>query len=105
METDFISIFQSLAYPVAVSAILFWAIWHIGKQTVENINKRETEYAKIQQQHIAYMQAQNLELMGAIKENTLTFRELISALNRFSKVLESLEKKLIIKTPAQNETH
>jgi hypothetical protein len=42
------------------------------------------------------MQAQNVELMGAIKENTLTFRELISALNRFSKVLENLERKLII---------
>lgn len=96
MELDFINIFQSLAYPVAVSAVLFWAIWKIGRQTVENINKREVEYAKVQQQHIAYMQAQNLELMGAIKENSQTFRELISALNRFSKVLENLEKKLII---------
>ena len=96
MELDFINIFQSLAYPVAVSAVLFYVLWRIGKQTIENINQREQEYTKIQQQHIAYMQAQNLELMGAIKENTLTFRELISALNRFSKVLENLERKLII---------
>ena len=96
MELDFINIFQSLAYPVAVSAVLFYVLWRIGKQTIESINHREQEYTKIQQQHIAYMQAQNLELMGAIKENTLTFRELISALNRFSKVLENLERKLII---------
>ena len=96
MEIDFINIFQSLAYPVAVSAVLFYVLWRIGKQTIESINHREQEYTKIQQQHIAYMQAQNVELMGAIKENTLTFRELISALNRFSKVLENLERKLII---------
>ncbi len=96
MEIDFINIFQTLAYPVAVSAVLFYVLWRIGKQTIESINHREQEYTKIQQQHIAYMQAQNLELMGAIKENTLTFRELISALNRFSKVLENLERKLII---------
>ncbi len=96
MELDFINIFQSLAYPVAVSAVLFYVLWRIGKQTIESINHREQEYTKIQQQHIAYMQAQNLELMGAIKENSLTFRELISALNRFSKVLENLERKLII---------
>jgi hypothetical protein len=96
MEIDFINIFQTLAYPVAVSAVLFYVLWRIGKQTIESINHREQEYTKIQQQHIAYMQAQNVELMGAIKENTLTFRELISALNRFSKVLENLERKLII---------
>ena len=96
MEIDFINIFQTLAYPVAVSAVLFYVLWRIGKQTIESINHREQEYTKIQQQHIAYMQAQNVELMGAIKENALTFRELISALNRFSKVLENLERKLII---------
>ena len=96
MEIDFINIFQTLAYPVAVSAVLFYVLWRIGKQTIESINHREQEYTKIQLQHIAYMQAQNVELMGAIKENTLTFRELISALNRFSKVLENLERKLII---------
>ncbi|MBR2105246.1 MAG: hypothetical protein IJ933_08225 [Bacteroidales bacterium] len=96
MEIDIVNIFQTLAYPVAVSAVLFYVLWRIGKQTIESINHREQEYTKIQQQHIAYMQAQNVELMGAIKENTLTFRELISALNRFSKVLENLERKLII---------
>jgi hypothetical protein len=60
MELDFINIFQSLAYPVAVSAVLFYVLWRIGKQTIESINHREQEYTKIQQQHIADMQAQNL---------------------------------------------
>ena len=87
METEFVSIFQSLAYPVAVSVILFIAIGYFAKKMLEYIKKHEEENNKLRDQYIAYLQKANAELIGVVKENTVAF-------NSFSIVLEKIEKKL-----------
>ena len=87
MEETFINVFQSLAYPVAVSVILFAAMGWFGKKALEYINKNNEESLKLRDKYIEYLQFANTELVGAIKENSTAF-------NRFSEVLEKLEKKL-----------
>ena len=82
-----VSVFQNLAYPVAVSVILFVAMGWFGKKIFEYIRKHEEENNKLRDQYIAYLQKANAELIGVVKENTVAF-------NSFSIVLEKIEKKL-----------
>lgn len=87
MEASAVEIFQNLAYPVAVSVILFVAMGWFGKKALEIVRKNNEENVKLRDKYIEYLQFANTELVGAIKENSTAF-------NRFSEVLEKLEKKL-----------
>lgn len=94
MEEPVIHIFESLAYPVAVSVVLFLAIGSFAKKMLADVHTREESSQKLRDQYIAYLQMANVELTGAIKENATAFREMSSALNRFSTVLARIEQRL-----------
>lgn len=85
MEETVIHIFESLAYPIAVSVVLFLAIGSFAKKMLADIHSREESSQKLRDQYIAYLQMANVELTGAVKENATAF-------NKFSAVLEKLER-------------
>jgi sensor domain CHASE-containing protein len=88
METvDAVGIFQNLAYPVAVSVILFLAVFFIVKKMLAEMQLREEANTKLRDKYIEYLQKSNAELVSAINENSKAF-------NRFSQVLEKIERKL-----------
>ncbi|MBQ3658315.1 MAG: hypothetical protein II956_15975 [Bacteroidales bacterium] len=91
METEFVSIFQSLAYPVAVSVILFLAIAFCSKKMLEDYHKRDDEAAKLREQYIQYLQMNHIELTAAVRESSSAIKEITQAINRFSMVLEKIE--------------
>jgi len=101
METDFINVFQSLAYPVAVSALLFAAIGYFSKKLLEDMKQRELENFKLRDKFIEYLQETQRKLTTVInenatasKENAVAFKETSIAINKFSVILEKIEKKI-----------
>lgn len=107
-NADFVGIFQHLAYPVAVSVVLFFAFGWVSKKVLEDGKKRDEELIKLRDHFIGYLQQEHIELSGAIlenaaaskenasamKENATAMKEMASAMNRFALILERLEKKL-----------
>lgn len=94
-----VEVFQSLAYPVAVSVILFMAMGYFAKRMLDDIHKRDEENIKLRDQYVAFLQMSNVELTGALKENASAaqnnaeaLKEVSSALNKFSSALEKFEK-------------
>jgi flagellar biosynthesis/type III secretory pathway M-ring protein FliF/YscJ len=87
METEFVGIFQSLAYPVAVSVILFMAVWFGAKSVLADIRRREEANTKLRDQYIQFLQEAHVKLTAAIEQNSTAF-------NRFSQTLQKLEKQL-----------
>lgn len=101
MEADFINIFQSLAYPVAVSVLLFAAIGYFSKKLLEDMKQREVENIKLRDKFIEYLQDTQKQLTTVInenaiayKENAVAFKETSMAINKFSIILEKIEKKM-----------
>ena len=93
-----LEVFQSLAYPVAVSVILFAAMGFFAKRMLEDMRKRDEENIKLRDQYVAFLQMSNVELTGALKENATASKENAEALkqnamalNRFSASLEKFE--------------
>lgn len=82
-----IDVFQNLAYPIAVSAILFFSIISFIKSFLKEIRERDRNNEQLRNEYISYLQKCNSELASSIKENT-------EALNRFSKILEIINYKL-----------
>jgi hypothetical protein len=89
---DFINIFQSLAYPVAVSVILFIAGGYFAKRILAQMHERETENNKLRDQYIEYLQKSNAELTGAIRENATAFNRFSETLSDFKNVLKDFSK-------------
>jgi hypothetical protein len=82
-----VSIFQNLAYPVAVSVILFLcAIW-FGRKMLEEMRTKEKNYATLFTQYVDFLQKSNSALSKALTDNA-------DALLKFSRVLEIFEHKL-----------
>jgi hypothetical protein len=91
---NFIRIFENFAFPVALSIVLLWAISRFAQKVLENIDRREKESLKLRDQYIHSLQFTNVELTGALRENTTAFKEVAEALKRFSTILENLKNKL-----------
>lgn len=85
--TDTIGIFQNLAYPIAVSVVLFGCIAWFGRKLLEIIKAREADNNRLIAQYLEFLQKANIELSKAVSDNA-------DALLRFSKVLELIEHKL-----------
>jgi len=94
MEESFINIFQTLAYPVAVSILLFFAIGYSSKKMWEDVHKREDENLKLRDKFIEYLQDSHSKLTSVINENAAAAKETAIAINRFSVILEKIEKKI-----------
>ena len=104
-----VEIFQSFAYPIAVSIVSLTALGIVGRYLIKRMDKRDEELAKyrerkdeeltkLRDQLVAYLQMANTEATGAIKENAEAFKknaeafkEIAVALNRISAVIERFE--------------
>lgn len=84
---DFVNIFQSLAFPVAVCVVLFIAFGYFAKKIMVNMEKREDQSIKLRDQFIASLQQSNATLTEAVTKNAAAF-------DRLSEVLEKIEKKI-----------
>lgn len=88
MEDTTISIFQNLAYPVAVSVVLFLCVIWFGRKLLDEMKIREKNNAVLTTQYIEHLQNANSALVKALGDNT-------DALARFSRILEVIEHKLM----------
>lgn len=83
------SIFQNIAFPVAVCAVLFYALYFIIKSGIRQNDDAVRIVKEAQQQHLDYLQSQNERLSQiicdctkALNENTLAFKKLLFLLEQ-----------------------
>lgn len=72
---DFQSLFQNIAFPVAVSVLLFWFLYQIVKKEINQNDNAMNLISEANKQHIEDLQAQNLRLANIISENTKALSE------------------------------
>ncbi len=82
--TETVSIFQNLAYPIAVSVVLFLSLAWFGRRMLDEVREEKKMHNDLQTKIFDYLQKANAELTKAISDNA-------DALVRFSKTLEILE--------------
>lgn len=81
---DTIAVFQNLAYPIAVSVVLFLCLAWFGRRMLDEVKDEKKRHNELQVKIFDYLQKANAELSKAIADNA-------DALSRFSKVLEIIE--------------
>ena len=72
---DFLNLFQNIAFPIAVSVLLFWFLYQIVKKEISQNDSAMSIISEANKQHIADLQAQNLRLSNIIAENTKALSE------------------------------
>ena len=67
---DILSLFENIAFPVAVSVLLFWCLYQVIKKEIyQNDNAMNIIY-ETNKKHIEDLQDQNTRLANIISENT-----------------------------------
>lgn len=86
---DFITYFDKLAFPVAVCAVLFYALYHVIKAGIRQSDATVKMVQDAQQQHLADLKSQNEKLSAiiadctkALAENTIAYKKLIFLLEQ-----------------------
>mgnify|MGYP003409376994 FL=1 len=77
---DFTQIFTSLPFSVAVSVVLFYALFLIVRKEIKDNSTAIERLTKVYEQHIEYMRTDNLKNREIIKENTAAYHKLIDLL-------------------------
>lgn len=72
---DFQSLFQNIAFPVAVSVLLFWFLYKIVQKEIKQNDNAMSLIADANKKHIEDLQAQNQRLSNIIAENTKALAE------------------------------
>lgn len=72
---DFQTLFQNIAFPVAVSVLLFWFLYQIVKKEIKQNDNAMQIISEANTKHIEDLQAQNLRLSNIIAENTKALSE------------------------------
>jgi len=100
-NAEFVNIFQAFDFPTALCIVSLCAFAWIAKRFLEVSKEWKEESIKLRDHYIGYLQQNQVEISGAIIENAAAAKEYASALketmtsiNRFSLILERLEKKL-----------
>lgn len=100
-NAEFVNIFQAFDFPTALCIVSLGAFAWIAKRFLEVSKEWKEESIKLRDHYIGYLQQNQVEISGAIIENAAAAKEYASALketmtsiNRFSLILERLEKKL-----------
>lgn len=72
---DFFNLFQNIAFPIAVSVLLFWFLYQIVKKEINQNDNAMQLISEANKKHIEDLQAQNLRLANIISENTKALSE------------------------------
>ena len=72
---DFISVFENIAFPIAVSVLLFWFLYQIVKREISQNDSAMSIISEANKKHIEDLQSQNLRLSNIIAENTKALAE------------------------------
>lgn len=72
---DFLSIFENIAFPIAVSVLLFWFLYQIVKKEISQNDSAMQIISEANKKHIEDLQAQNQRLSNIIAENTKALAE------------------------------
>ena len=72
---DFLNIFENIAFPIAVSVLLFWFLYQIVKKEISQNDSAMSLISEANKKHIEDLQAQNLRLSNIIAENTKALSE------------------------------
>lgn len=67
---DFLNLFQNIAFPIAVSVLLFWFLYQIVKKEICQNDSAMSLISEANKKHIEDLQAQNERLSNIITENT-----------------------------------
>lgn len=81
MEETFLNIFQQLAFPVAVSVVLFVVVFYLIKE-----NKQQ------QKEFIQNLQQTNKDLVSVISENTKAINRFSTLIIKFQEQVKKLEE-------------
>lgn len=77
---DFLNLFENIAFPVAVSVLLFWFLYQIVKKEIKQNDTAMQIISEANKKHIEYLENQNEKLSKIIAENTTAFNSLIDIL-------------------------
>lgn len=87
---DFIHIFETVGFPIATAAVLFYALYYVVKSQLKQGEAAMQIVKEANEQHIQYVNKQNEKLTGiisdctkALSDNTKAFNELIILLQEF----------------------
>ena len=72
---DFLDLFENIAFPIAVSVLLFWFLYQIVKREISQNDSAMSLISEANKKHIEDLQAQNLRLSNIIAENTKALSE------------------------------
>lgn len=72
---DFLNLFQNIAFPIAVSVLLFWFLYQIVKKEISQNDNAMQIISEANKKHIEDLQAQNQRLSNIIAENTKALAE------------------------------
>lgn len=72
---DFLDLFENIAFPIAVSVLLFWFLYQIVKREISQNDSAMSIISEANKKHIEDLQSQNLRLSNIIAENTKALSE------------------------------
>lgn len=82
---DYLNLFQNIAFPIAVSVLLFWFLYQIVKKEINQNDNAIQFIVDANKKHIEDLQTQNERLTkiiadntAVISENTKVYKQLIS---------------------------
>lgn len=81
--SEIISIFESLAFPVAVCVILFCILFFFVKKALGMLTEILKGNEERQKEYVDYLKSSNAELVSVVKKNT-------EAIVKFSFILEKI---------------
>lgn len=88
---DFINLFQNIAFPIAVSVLLFWFLYQIVKKEISQNDTAMELISEANKKHIEDLQAQNLRLANIISENTKALSENTEVFKTLMELLKFLQ--------------
>lgn len=90
---DFLNLFQNIAFPIAVSVLLFWFLYQIVKKEISQNDTAMQLISDANKKHIEDLQAQNERLTRIIAENTAVIAENTAAYKQLISLIEYIKHK------------
>lgn len=92
---DFLNLFQNIAFPIAVSVLLFWFLYQIVKKEISQNDTAMQLISDANKKHIEDLQAQNERLTKIIAENTAVIAENTAAYKQLISLIEYIKNKAV----------